>query len=146
MHLSQPETAEEFAQYYELRWRILRKPWGQPRGSEQDMEETGSYHLMARDEQHDGQQVIGVARLQFTNDNAAQLRYMAVADDWQKKGVGRGIVLHMEGIARQQGAQHLFLHARDNALGFYQKLGYEVIEPSYLLFNSIQHYKMQKTL
>jgi len=142
MHLSQPETAEEFAQYYELRWRILRKPWEQPRGSEQDMEEADSYHLMARD----GQQVIGVARLQFPSADTAQLRYMAVADDWQKKGVGREIVKHMEGIARQQGARHLFLHARDNALGFYQKLGYEIIETSYLLFGSIQHYKMQKNL
>ncbi len=142
MQLSQPETAEEFAQYYELRWRILRKPWGQARGSEQDMEEASGYHLMARD----GQQTIGVARLQFPGDDAAQLRYMAVANDWQKKGVGREIVQHMEGVARQQGARHLFLHARDNALGFYQKLGYEIVEPSYLLFGSIQHYKMQKIL
>lgn len=142
MQLSQPETAEEFAQYYELRWRILRKPWGQARGSEQDMQEAGSYHLMARDEQ----QVIGVARLQFPTDETAQLRYMAVADAWQGKGVGREIVNHMERIARQQGAHHLFLHARDNALGFYQKLGYEIVEPSYLLFASIQHYKMQKNL
>ncbi len=142
MHLSPPETAEEFAQYYELRWRILRKPWGQARGSEQDMQEASSYHLMARD----GQQLIGVARLQFPGDKAAQLRYMAVADAWQGKGVGREIVQHMEGIARQQEACHLFLHARDNALGFYQKLGYEIVEPSYLLFGSIQHYKMQKIL
>lgn len=142
MQLSQPETAEEFAQYYQLRWRILRKPWGQPRGSEQDMEEASSYHLMARD----GQQVTGVARLQFPSEGTAQLRYMAVADDWQKKGVGREIVQHMEGVARQQGARQLFLHARNNALGFYQKLGYQILEPSYCLFGSIQHYKMQKTL
>lgn len=142
MQLSQPETAEEFAQYYELRWRILRKPWGQPRGSEQDMEETSSYHLMARD----GQQVAGVARLQFPTNETAQLRYMAVADAWQGKGVGRQIVSHMENIARQQGAHQLFLHARNNALGFYRKLGYEIVEPSYLLFDSIQHYKMQKNL
>lgn len=142
MCLNQPETAEEFAQYYELRWRILRKPWNQPRGSEQDMEEASSYHLMARDGQH----VIGVARLQFPTDDAAQLRYMAVDDAWQGKGVGRKIVSHMEEVARQQGAHHLFLHARDNALGFYQKLGYEIVEPSYLLFASIQHYKMQKSL
>lgn len=142
MQLSQPETAEEFAQYYELRWRILRNPWGQPRGSEQDMEEASSYHLMASD----GQQVIGVARLQFPGEDTAQLRYMAVANDWQGKGVGRKIVLHMEGVARQQGARHLFLHARDNALGFYRKLGYEIVEPSYLLFGSIQHYQMQKDL
>lgn len=142
MHLSQPETTEEFAQYYELRWRILRKPWGQPRGSEQDSEDASSYHLMARDKQ----QLIGVARLQFLGDGSAQLRYMAVAEAWQKKGVGRKILRHMEEVARQRGARHLLLHARDNALGFYSKLGYQTLEPSYCLFGSIQHYKMQKAL
>jgi N-acetylglutamate synthase-like GNAT family acetyltransferase len=142
MYLSQPETAEEFAQYYELRWRILRKPWGQPRGSEQDMEESDAYHIMAVD----NDQVLAVARLQFPLPSQAQLRYMAVDDQYQGQGIGRAIVKHMEQYARQQGADSLFLHARDNALGFYKSMGYNISEKSYLLFESIQHYKMQKSL
>jgi N-acetylglutamate synthase-like GNAT family acetyltransferase len=142
MHLSQPETAEEFAQYYELRWRILRKPWGQPRGSEQDMEEGNAYHIMAVD----NDQVVAVARLQFPLPSQAQLRYMAVDQPFQGQGIGRAIVEHMEQYARQQGAGSLFLHARDNALGFYKSMGYSISEKSYLLFESIQHYKMQKGL
>ena len=52
----QPETPEDFEKYFELRWRILRKPWNQPRGSEVDMEEDFSYHIMALQDE----QVIGV--------------------------------------------------------------------------------------
>ena len=142
MHLCSPKTESEFEDYFELRWRILRKPWNQPQGSEQDADEDISYHLMAID----NDQVIGVARLQFTNNNSAQLRYMAVDNNYQKQGIGRSIVEHMETYAMQHKANELFLNARDNALIFYKKLGYEITEKSYLLFNSIQHYKMRKKL
>ena len=142
MHLCSPKTESEFEDYFELRWRILRKPWNQPQGSEQDADEDISYHLMAID----NDQVIGVARLQFTNNNSAQLRYMAMDNNYQKLGIGRSIVEHMEAYAIQHEANELFLNARDNALIFYKKLGYEITEKSYLLFNSIQHYKMRKKL
>jgi len=142
MHLSSPKTKSEFEDYFELRWRILRKPWNQPQGSEQDDDEDNAYHLMATE----NNKVIGVARLQFTHNNSAQLRYMAVDKNHQNKGIGRSIVKHMEAYAKQHEANELFLHARDNALVFYKKLDYELTEKSYLLFNSIQHYKMRKKL
>jgi len=142
MYLCSPKTNAEFEKYFELRWRVLRKPWNQPQGSEQDAEENNAYHLMATE----NDKVIGVARLQFTNNNSAQLRYMAVDNNHQNKGIGRSIVKHMEAYAKQHEANELFLHARDNALMFYKKLDYELTEKSYLLFNSIQHYKMRKKL
>ena len=142
MELIEPTTLEDFEKYFELRWRILRAPWKQLKGSEQDDEEDRSYHIMAME----NEQLIGVARLQFPEQNIAQLRYMAVDRRYQNKGTGRKIVAHMEDIARKNNAERLILHARDNALVFYEKLGYIITEKSYLLFNSIQHYKMSKTL
>ena len=38
-----PQSAEEFAAYYELRWRVLREPWSLPRGSERDELEGSAY-------------------------------------------------------------------------------------------------------
>ena len=122
--------------------REFNETWNQPKGSEQDMEEDISYHIMAIDHQ----QIVGVARLQFPEEYSAQLRYMAVDDRYQKRGVGRAIITHMENYARQHSSKELFFNARDNALGFYEKLGYKITEKSYLLFDSIQHYKMSKTL
>jgi len=144
MKLVQPRSTEDYENYFELRWRILRKPWNQPKGSEQDLDENSAYHIMAVDEH----QVIGVARLQFTDqqNTRAQLRYMAVDEAFQGKGVGRQIVKHMEQYAREQAAETLFFHARDNAQGFYKKLGYQVDKKSYLLFGTVQHYEMSKRL
>ena len=36
MEFRSPNTDLEFEAYYELRWRVLRKPWGQARGTEHD--------------------------------------------------------------------------------------------------------------
>jgi len=142
MKLKEPTTSEDFEKYFELRWRILRAPWKQPKGSEQDDEEGRSHHIMAME----NDLLIGVARLQFPEQNIAQLRYMAIDRRYQNKGIGREIVAYMEDIARKNNAEQLILHARNNALGFYEKLGYKITEKSYLLFNSIQHYKMRKEL
>ena len=140
--LQEPQTPEDFEKYFELRWRILRKPWGEPRGSEQDEQEHNSYHIMAVKDN----KVVGVARLQFPEQATAQLRYMAVDEAYQGKGIGRAIIEHIEQCAKNNSAEELFFNARDNALGFYEKLGYRFIAKTYLLFDSIQHYKMSKKL
>ena len=140
--LTQPETDQDFQQYYNLRWRILRKPWGQTEGSERDITDVNCYHIMAVI----NGDVAGVARLEFTDHGFSQLRYMAVDDIYQGKGVGRSILDHMEQYSKENNAREIFLNARENALGFYEKSGYQITEKSYLLFDSIQHYKMFKIL
>lgn len=146
MILIEPETKADFKNYFELRWRILRKPWGEPQGSEQDDEEDSAYHIMSVQNSQTTRKPVGVARLQFIEPTIAQLRYMAVEDSMRHKGIGKAIVKHMEDYAREKNATQLMLHARENAVGFYAHLGYETTETSYLLFNCIQHYRMQKTL
>jgi hypothetical protein len=46
MTITQPKTLEEFEKYYELRWRILRAPWNQPKGSVKDDKEVTAIHVM----------------------------------------------------------------------------------------------------
>ena len=137
-----PETEEEFKQYYNLRWRILRKPWNLPEGSEQDEKDDSCYHVMAVNNKI----ISGIARLEFPTKTSAQLRYMAVDDSYQGQGIGHRIVKHMEQYAKDNNADELFLNARENAVGFYEKLGYKITEKTYILFDSIQHYKMMKKL
>jgi GNAT superfamily N-acetyltransferase len=139
--IKQPETAKDFAQYYDLRWRVLRAPWQLPPGSEKDKLEDSCYHIMACSEAGD---VIGVGRLQFNSDNEAQIRYMAVDPEYVGIGVGSKIVAALETIALENGRKDVILDAREPAVGFYEKLGYTVTEKTYLLFNCIQHFRMQK--
>jgi predicted GNAT family N-acyltransferase len=142
-HLRQPETEEEFKRYYKLRWTLLRAPWNQPQGSEIDELEEQCFHIMAVDAESE---TIGVARLQFNSATEAQIRYMAVSKTHERKGIGRALITAMENHATGSGRKTIVLDAREAAVGFYKKLGYRVIEKSYLLFDEIQHFRMVKVL
>lgn len=140
--IRRPEPYEMEA-YYKLRWLVLRKPWGQPEGTERDDKEAEGIHLAAYSEQGD---MIGCMRLQMNNPIQAQVRYMAVLPEWQGKRVGRYLMEESEKIARESGVREMILHARELAVPFYLACGYTLVEKSYLLFNSIQHYLMNKQL
>jgi ribosomal protein S18 acetylase RimI-like enzyme len=141
--IRQPVNEDEFSAYYQFRWQLLRAPWKQPQGSEIDELEDGCFHLMAVD---DKKEIIGVARLQFNGSDEAQIRYMAVSRTHERQGIGRSLICAMEDKAIQSGIKTIVLDAREPAVGFYKKLGYQVIEKSYLLFNEIQHFRMLKML
>jgi ribosomal protein S18 acetylase RimI-like enzyme len=143
MIVTSPHSAQDFDKYYQLRWEILRKPWGQPRGSEVTPEEDSCIHAMVL---ADSGEMLGVARLQFNSPETAQVRFVAVADKAQGKGVGRMLMEHLEKIAREKGAAEVVLDARENAVPFYKKINYEITEKTYLLFGEIQHYRMVKKL
>lgn len=139
-----PATSEEFESYYNLRWQVLREPWGQTKGSERDKEDEVSHHRMIIDETTGD--AVAVGRLQINSTDEAQIRYMAVAEGYQGQGLGRKIVTTLEEIALDQRANRIILQARENAVQFYQSNGYEIMEKTHLLFGKIQHWMMQKEL
>ncbi len=143
MKIIEPATSEEFNQYYDLRWKILRAPWNQPRGSERDADDVNSTHLMVMD---DNNRLLGVGRLHFNNIRDAQIRFMAIDIPEQRKGVGIYLLHALEAMAAKHGASHITLDARETALGFYRKQGYNPQGPGHTLFNSIAHVKMIKVL
>ena len=141
--LKQPENETELKRYYQLRWQLLRAPWKQPKGSETDDIEDLCFHVMAVDKE---KKVIGIARLQFNSDTEAQIRYMAVSPSCERQGIGHALINTLEQRAKKSSHKKIILDAREPTIGFYKKLGYQVIEKSYLLFDEIQHFRMSKTL
>ena len=144
MKIIEPNSSAEFEQYYNLRYEVLRKPWLQPKGSEKDDGDKSSIHRMIIDESNG--KAVAVGRLQFNTSEEAQIKYMAVSDNYQLKGYGNIIVKTLEDIALNKGIRNIILQARENALKFYWKNGYEIIEKSYLLFDEIQHWLMVKKI
>jgi GNAT superfamily N-acetyltransferase len=140
--IKQPESPEEFKSYFNLRYRLLRAPWGEPEGSEVDEMENQCFHIMAMD----CQKTIAVGRLQYNSADEAQIRYMAVEKEYEGNGIGRIIVNALEQQARGRNVGTVILHAREPAVGFYQKLDYKIEKKSYVLFNEIQHYRMTKQI
>ena len=140
--IKSPETESEWKNYFNFRWEMLRKPIGMSKQTVKDDLEKESYHLMVVNKKDE---VIGSGRLHFNNKKEGQIRYMAVSDSIQRKGLGTSIVLELEIMAKKKGAQEMVLNARENAINFYLSLGYKEIEP-YQSDTDIPHTTMSKEL
>ena len=141
--LQSPRSPSEWDAYFDLRWRILRQPWGQPRGSERDSEDDSAFHLLLMDA---AGKALACGRLHLTALGEAQLRYMAVDERARGCGYGGRILEALEAEARGRGVRKIVLNARDNAVAFYRKRGYDVIGDAETLFGVIRHLRMEKLL
>ena len=137
-----PVSDADWEAYYELRWRILRAPW-QAQGPERDDTDATSLHRMLCDTQG---KVLAVGRLHRVDERQGQIRYMAVDSDCQRRGHGSLLQAGLEQAAREMQLESIILQARDEALPFYRQHGYSVVEKSFLLFDEIQHYLMNKRI
>lgn len=142
MEYRSPQTEEEFEDYFRLRWEVLRKPWGHERGTERGDDEEGAFHLVAIE----GEQILGVGRMHVSGNSEMKIRYMAVAPEGQRRGIGKGMMAALEEEARRQGAGKIQLDARESAVPFYEKNGYVIVAESYLLWGEIPHFSMMKQL
>jgi len=138
-----PDNDIEFEQYYALRWEVLRKPLGKPKGSERDESDDRAFHLIAVAA---GKQILAGGRMHMNSSDEAQIRFMFVTKTLQRKGIGQALLIKLEEAAAEMGAGSMILQARDYAIDFYLRCGYEIVEKSYILYNVLQHYKMRKTL
>ncbi len=143
MIVTQPQTPDEFEKYYDLRWRILRKPWDQPRGSEKDDKEGTAIHVMVCEKDRIP---VGAGRSHFNSADEAQIRFMAVEENMQGRGIGAMLLKELERRSKEKGAKYIILNARDTAIKFYEKYGYEITKQSYTLFESVPHFEMRKEL
>jgi ribosomal protein S18 acetylase RimI-like enzyme len=143
-----PRTAAEWAAYYQLRYAVLRQPWQQPPGSERVPadDEPGTIHALLLAEAADAPRAVAVGMLQPTGNKQGQIRFMAVAPEAAGTGAGRRVVAYLDEQARAAGITEIVLHSREAAVGFYEKLGYTVVEPSHVLFGVIPHFLMRKQL
>ncbi len=142
INLRSPVTNSEWKKYFLFRWNILREPIGLDKKSTKDSLEEKSYHLMATDI---SENILGVGRIHFLNKKESQIRYMAVQEEYRKMGIGKQIVIGLEGFSIKNDRYKIILNARDNAVNFYSRLGYKIIGP-YDAGIGIDHYKMSKNL
>ncbi len=143
MQVRSPQTDAEWTAYRDLRWRVLRAPWGQPPTADADEDQFPCTHLAIFD--GDGQ-AIAVGRLVCKSPHEAQIRSMAVDERYRGQGLGRRIMSRLEQAARDVGVRSIVLQARENAVDFYARQGYEVVGDGPLLFGVIHHATMRKQL
>ena len=140
--LKSPENKDEWERYLLFRWEMLRKPLGMSMDSLADSIEEESFHLMGIDEEGN---VIASGRVHFNTLDEAQIRYMAVDDNFKRQGIGSEIVTELEKYALSKKAVTITLNARENAISFYLSLGYSEVCP-YQSDTGIPHKTMKKDL
>ncbi|HEX6192321.1 MAG TPA: GNAT family N-acetyltransferase [Chitinophagaceae bacterium] len=133
--------SEEYRQMVKLRDDILRKPLGLGFTPE-ELESEKDNMLIAAFEDED---ILGCCMLVEEKSDTVRLRQMAVLNDLQGKGIGRALMNFAENIARDRGYKIINMHARINAVGFYEKMGYKIASEEFTEI-TIPHYVMEKRL
>lgn len=133
-------TSPEYEQVWQLREDVLRKPLGLSLKDE-DLSDDADDDILIAVQEH---KVIGCVMLKDAGNNA-KLRQMAIADEWQGKGIGRMLVQTAEQTAKGNGYAKIVLHARQVAIDFYRKLGYTIVSELFTEVG-IPHRIMEKAL
>lgn len=139
-----PKTREEFKAYYDLRYKVLREPWGLPRGSEKDDYEPISQHFMVEDDKT--REIVGCAKLFEKETGVAWLSHLSVAVPYQKKGVGKMLLAYMEDLAIKEGYKKIGCLSRLNTTVYFEKAGYKVSGLPSHYFGTTQVVWMEKPL
>lgn len=113
-------ASPEYQDALALRERILRRPIGLNLYAEDLSGEAGDIHLGA----FDSGALVGVLVLTHIDAQHVRMRQVAVDERRQRCGIGLKLVAAAERVAREEGYTLMTLHARETAVGFYEKLGY----------------------
>ena len=132
---------DEYKDTIKLRNEILRKPLGLAFAEDELEKEKANMHMAA----YEDERMLGCCMLVEEGPQTVRLRQMAVVNDVQGKGIGRALMTFAENLARDRGYRKITMHARKNALGFYEKLGYKKNGEEFVEI-TIPHYVMEKEL
>ena len=132
---------KEYSQMVNLRHEILRRPLGLTLSPEQLAKEKEDILIAAFEED----EMLGCCILTPLDNDTLRLRQMAVQKNLQGKGIGESIMNFAENLARDKGYKTLMMHARDTAIGFYERFGYKVKGDGFVEVN-IPHHIMEKRL
>lgn len=138
-----PVTRDDFKAYYALRYKVLREPWGHPKGTEKDDYEPISEHFMAVNAKGE---VLGVAKLYEKSAGVGHISHLAVSGEHHHQGIGRLLVQTVEARAQERGFHSIGSMARVTATRFFEKYGYRVTGISHLHLGTTHLVWMEKEL
>ncbi len=130
-----------------LRYRILRAGLPAEAANFGGDDDPATRHYGAFDA---AQPAVAAACLSFMQaawegEAAWQLRGMAVAEDWQRTGVGRALLEYAQADLHETSEiRRLWCNARKPAVGFYEKLGWRVASEEFEIPTAGPHFRMTR--
>lgn len=82
----------------------------------------------------------------FTKEKQFQIRGMAVLESAQGYGFGKLLMLEAEKYCKSKNGTIIWFNARENAIGFYENMGYTINGTSFDIVGIGAHYIMYKQL
>ncbi len=129
---------EDYLKSLDLREEVLRKPLGQTLERDQLKEDNAGLLTAWIDKE-----CVGAMVLIEEDSETARMKQVAVALKVQKMGIGKKMTVEFEAEAARRGYKRIYLHARQVAVEFYFKLGYEAFGEEFTEVG-IPHRHMQK--
>lgn len=133
--------SKDYQKMIDMRLAILRKPLGLDFSEEELAREKDDILIGCFEDD----KLEGCCLLTKVASQTVKLRQMAVTSGLQGKGIGRVLLSFAENVARDKGFTKMAMHARKNALGFYEKLGYKVVGDEFIEV-TLPHFAMEKEL
>ena len=133
--------SKEYDQMVKLRYEIMRKPLGLDFNEDELKKEKDDILIGAFEEEI----IIGCCLLTKIDSQCTRLRQMAVQKSRQGMGIGESMMQFAENIARDRGFRIITMHARETAIGFYERYGYKTKGDEFVEIN-IPHRIMEKKL
>lgn len=137
----------EYTETVALRDEVLRRPLGLNFSPELLGAESADFHLACYDQQGNliGCMILTPEQSDPKDHTAVRMRQVAVHPDHQRGGVGTVFVHYSEEFARKHGFTRMTMHARETAVPFYERLGYQRYGERFQEV-TIPHWKMYKDL
>ena len=133
--------SQEYVEALVLRDLVLRKPLRMSIYNDNLEKDKTDTHIGAFIESD----LLGTLILSGLSNEEVKMRQVAVHNSQQGKGIGSGMVLFSEDVAKQMGFVQMVLNARKTAVHFYENLNY-IKEGEEFMEVGIPHYKMRKVL
>jgi ribosomal protein S18 acetylase RimI-like enzyme len=109
----------------DLCYETLHRPFDVARNDDWGNGDPNSWHLVATE----AALVVGYARL-LTEGEWAHIRQVAVYPEYRNRGIGTTLVSRLIGLAREKRMPRIYLNARLNAVGLYERAGFRVVSPT----------------
>ena len=107
----------------ELRYKVLLEPLGLKFLDLHRAKEISYLHIACLDNLEN--KIVGGLMLIPLDDKNIRMMQVAVAPEYQGKGVGRSLVEYAEKRAKKAGFSKIIMHAMLSVVSFYEKMGYK---------------------
>ncbi len=114
----------------DVRQSVFGYEQGYKKGSSRDKADDTAWFCNVYDSSNN---VVATSRSIYLDDkNERLLGKIAVLSEYRKFGLGNAMLDALEGIAKNEKAELLYINSQKHALGFYKKRGYDVCKDGYL--------------